>query len=105
MKISKSLLLGTAVALTLLPLSLSADITPEELENKIRTARACLAAPIIEATPAAEQGWFSSFRKSAGKAMRAFGNSLRTEEEQSAASQSKEAVKDACLSAVSAKIG
>jgi len=105
MKFSKSFLLGSAVALTVLPLTLSADIDPKELEEKIRTARACPASQEIALESAAEQGWFSSFRSYVGKGLRKAGNSLRTEEDQSAAGQVKEAIKDGVLSFVSAKTG
>lgn len=105
MKLSKFFLLGTAVALTMSSFSLRA-VTPEELAETIRTSRACHAPKRIEQeAPAAEQGWFSSFRKATGNALRTFGDSLRTEGEKSAAGHVKELAKDGFLSTLSAKTG
>lgn len=78
MKKTKLLLLGTAVALTMSSFSLSAmDITPEEINKRAIALRTC-PAPQIEEAPAAQGGWFSSFKAYATKARVAVGNTLRT---------------------------
>lgn len=103
MKLSKLFLRGSAIVITMLPFSLSA-LDCDDLADKIRISRASHAPKIIE-QEAPASGWFSSFRKAAGNALRAAGDSLRTESDKSAAGQVKEFVKDGFLSAVSAKVG
>lgn len=105
MKLSKSLLVGTAVLLTMSSVTLSA-LTPDELANAIRTTRACPAASELENEPVVEQGWFSSFRAVTGNFLRTAGDAIRTEgDTKSTAGRVKEDIKDATLKAVSSKIG
>jgi len=103
MKLSKSFLFGAAVTLMLLPCSLSA-ITPEELADKILTARACHAPQLHVEKEPQEQGWFAAIRKNTGDAFRKVGDMLRSEGDQSPAGKVKELAKDGALAAVSPKL-
>jgi hypothetical protein len=106
MKSSKSLLLGTAVALTISSFSVSA-VTPDELANVIRATRTCPAAKVIQQDePTTAQGWFSFFRSATGNFFRTAGDAIRTEGDiKSTAGWLKEEAKDAILTAISAKVG
>ncbi|MBP6951950.1 MAG: hypothetical protein KBC28_07065 [Alphaproteobacteria bacterium] len=103
MNIFKSFLLASTIIATLSPFSLSA-MSSEELSEKIRIARA---APVrVQPEVEAPRGWFSSFRKSAGDAVRWAGDQLRTEgNTKTAAGNLKEMAKDLAAKGISAKVG
>ncbi|HUX79530.1 MAG TPA: hypothetical protein VMW10_07315 [Alphaproteobacteria bacterium] len=102
MKNYKYFLMVTTIVSSLVPFSLSA-VTPDELVEVIERSRvACCAPKSIEAT---DNGWFSSFRKSAGNAMRWAGDQMRVEETKTGAGKLKEAAKEAMATAATAKVG
>ncbi|MBX9621642.1 MAG: hypothetical protein K2X28_06420 [Alphaproteobacteria bacterium] len=105
MKYFKSFLLASVFSWALIPASLSA-LTPDELADHIRNSRSCPVASIVRQEPAAERGWFSSFRQKTGNALRWFGDKLRTEEDsRTAAGHVSQMTKDGAAAALSYKTG
>ncbi|MBS0271160.1 MAG: hypothetical protein JSR85_00755 [Proteobacteria bacterium] len=102
MKLYKTFLLASAMMVSLLPHSISANVDIDELVEKVRFARACPAQAVKEEEP---KGWFSSFKATVGKTLLDLGNSIRGEENtKTAAGKLTQQVKEGIAATASAKL-
>ena len=105
MKNIRNILMVSVAVVGLIPNTLTAKISADELAGVIRTTRSC---PVksIEDTRPEPKGWFSSFRTKIGNGLRCMGDHLRSEgNKRTPAGRMKEWVKDATAKFASSKLG
>lgn len=105
MKNIRNMLMVSVAIVGIIPSSLTAKISADELAGIIRTTRSCPVQP-IENTRPEPKSWFSSFRAKVGNGLRCMGDHIRSEgNKRTPAGRMKEWVKEVSAKFASSRLG